>query len=69
MKNSKQKPINRKYLKRKKGETIQLDVSINKVNQIKIENSEGISKLTVINENSVILLFPSYIRKKRVNNL
>ena len=44
MKNKKNKEFNNlKYLKRKKGEAIQLDTYINRINQIKIEKINNIS--------------------------
>ena len=67
MKDNKKENIARRYLKRKKGETIQLDVYLTKVSQLKIEKYEGKSKMTSINENKIILLLPCYIRKKRTD--
>ena len=44
MKNKKDKKINhQKFLKRKKGETIQLDTYIIRINQIKIEKINSVS--------------------------
>ena len=67
MKDKKKENIERTYLKRKIGETIEFDVYLTKVSQIKIEMNEGKSKITSTNENKIILLLPSYIRKKRTN--
>ena len=46
----------RKCFKRKKGETFHLDIYINRINQIKIEKIKGKSKLTIIEENKVIIV-------------
>lgn len=68
MKNKKNKEVkNQNMLKRKKGETFQFDIYINRINQITIENLNNASKLTIIEENNIILAFPSYLRKKKVN--
>ena len=65
MKNKKNKEVkNQNMLKRKKGETFQFDIYINRINQITIENLNNASKLTIIEENNIILAFPSYLRKK-----
>ena len=65
MKNKKNKEVkNQNMLKRKKGETFQFDIYINRINQITIENLNNASKLTIIEENNIILPFPSYLRKK-----
>ena len=57
MKNQKNKEFNnQKYLKRKKGETIQLDTYINRIIQIKIEKINGVSKLSIIEEHNIILM-------------
>lgn len=66
MKNKKNKEVkNQNMLKRKKGETFQFDIYINRINQITIENLNNASKLTIIEENNIILAFPSYLRKKK----
>ena len=65
MKDNKKLNIARTYLKRKKGETIQLDVYLTKVSQLTIEKYEGKSKMTSFNENKIIVLLPCDIRKKR----
>ena len=68
MKNKKDKKINyQKFLKRKKGETIQLETYINRINQIKIEKINSVSKLTIIEEKNIIFVLPCYLRKKQVN--
>ena len=49
MKNKKNKEVkNQNMLKRKKGETFQFDIYINRINQITIENLNNVSKLTII---------------------
>ena len=61
MKNKKNKEVkNQNMLKRKKGETFQFDIYINRINQITIQNLNNASKLTIIEENNIILAFPSY---------
>ena len=50
-------PDNLKFLKRKKRETFHLDIYINSINQIKIEKIKSISKLTIIEENKVIITY------------
>ena len=52
-------------LKRKKGETFQFDIYINRINQITIENLNNASKLTIIEENNIILAFPQLFKKKK----
>ena len=65
MKNKKDKEIkNQNMLKRKKGETFQFDIYINRINQITIEYLNNASKLSIIEENNIILAFPRYLRKK-----
>ena len=72
MKNKKNKEVkNQNMLKRKKGETFQFDIYIyiNRINQITIENLNNASKLTIIEENNIILAFPSYLRKKKSKSI
>ena len=73
MENNYSKKSNEKmHLKRKKGESIRIDIYINKVNQIKIEKLKGHSKMSIIEDNKIIYILPAYMRKKkydRYNNL
>ena len=73
MENNYSKKSNEKmHLKRKKGESIRIDIYINKVNQIKIEKLKGQSKMSIIEDNKIIYILPAYMRKKKYdiyNNL
>ena len=73
MENNNSKKSNEKmHLKIKKGESIRIDIYINKVNQIKIEKLKGESKMSIIEDNKIIFILPAYMRKKkydRYNNL
>ena len=67
MEDNKKQNNPRSYLKRKKGEIFLFDIYINKINQISIEKENGKTKLTIINDNRIIISHPGYIRKKRVD--
>ena len=63
--NNSTKSNEKRHLKRKKGESIRLDIYINKVNQIKIEKLNGQSKMAIIEDNKIIFILPAYMRKKK----
>ena len=70
--NNSTKSNEKRHLKRKKSESIRIDIYINKANQIKIEKLKGESKMSIIEDNKIIFILPAYMRKKkydRYNNL
>ena len=59
------KSNDKRHLKRKKMESIRIDIYINKVNQIKIENLNGQSKMSIVEDNKITFKLPAYMRKKK----
>ena len=59
------KSNDKRHLKRKKNESIRFDIYINKVNQIKIENLNGQSKMSIVEDNKITFKLPAYMRKKK----
>ena len=59
------KSNDKRHLKRKKSESIRFDIYINKVNQIKIENLNLQSKMSIVEDNKITFKLPAYMRKKK----
>ena len=57
------------HFKRKSNEIIAFDLYFNIVNRIQISHKEGKSEIDINEENKIIILIPSCMRKKEYSKL